>query len=292
MKALPIVTLEMIKTTTLINVQSKVWARDNLNYLNSGNRLLGTSTKLEKGKDKFSSYVLYLQPADKIATHTLCPMAETSGCKAPCLITSGRLGMKGAQAAASRRTILLLLQPLWFTDKLLSEIDAAERKAIKTGIPALFRLNGTSDISWTKVIDARPDSMFYDYTKNVSILRHAARRANYDATYSGSMYSERSRSDLRRAVLRGDRVAVAFNTKGLDSDTLTTGSHYSFDTTDLRHMDPRGIVGSLTRKGSNKAQRAVEDLQADSFFVTSANLHTFKDLIATDSYDVAHTRGL
>ena len=93
MKALPIVTLEMIKTTTLINVQSKVWARDNLNYLNSGNRLLGTSTKLEKGRDKFSSYVLYLQPADKIATHTLCPMAETSGCKAPCLITSGRLGM-------------------------------------------------------------------------------------------------------------------------------------------------------------------------------------------------------
>ena len=93
-------------------------------------------------------------------------------------------------------------------------------------------------------------------------------------------------------MLRGDRVAVAFNTKGIDSDTLTTGSHYSFDTTDLRHMDPRGIVGSLTRKGSNKAQRAVEDLQAESFFVTSANLHTFKDLIATDCYDVANTRGI
>jgi len=292
MKALPIVTLEMIETTTLINAQSKAWAREHLDYLNSGNRLLGTSTKLEKGRDKYSSYVLYLQPADKIAVHTLCPMATTAGCKAPCLITSGRLGMKGAQAAATRRTILLLLQPLWFTSKLLSEIDAAERKALKTGIPALFRLNGTSDISWTKVIDARPNSMFYDYTKNVSILRHAARRANYDATFSGSMYSDRSRADLRRAVLRGDRVAVAFNTKGIDSDTLTTGRHYSFDTTDLRHMDPRGIVGSLTRKGSNKAQRAAEDLQTASFFVTSANLNDFRDLIANDRFDVAHTRGL
>ena len=292
MKTLPLVTLEMIEATTLINVQSKVWAREHLDYLNSNNRLLGTSTKLEKGSDKFSSYVLYLQPADKVAKNTLCPMAETSGCKAPCLITSGRLGMRGAQAAATRRTILMLLQPVYFTTKLLSEIDAAERKALKTGIPALFRLNGTSDINWTKVIDSRPDSMFYDYTKNVSILRHASRRANYDATYSGSMYSERSRADLRRAVLRGDRVAVAFNTKGLESDTLTTGSHYSFDTTDLRHIDPIGIVGSLTRKGSNKAQRAHEDLQTDSFFVTSANLNDFNALIATDSYDVAHTKGI
>ena len=292
MKTLPTVTLELLETTTLINVQAKEWARDNLEYLNSDNRLLGTSTKLEKGADKFSSYVLYLQPADKVAKHTLCPMAETAGCKAPCLITSGRLGMKGAQSAATRRTILMLLQPVYFMSKLLSEIDAAERKALKTGIPALFRLNGTSDIPWTKVIDARPDSMFYDYTKNVSILRHAARRANYDATYSGSMYSDRSRSDLRLAVLRGDRVAMAFNTKNIQSDTLTTGGHYSFDVTDLRHMDPIGIVGSLTSKGSSKARRAAEDLQANSFFVTSANLHTFRDLIATDSYDVANTRGI
>ena len=292
MQTLPIVTLELIEATTLINVQSKVWARDNLDYLNSDNRLLGTSTKLEKGRDKFASYVLYLQPADKVAAHTLCPMAETSGCKAPCLITSGRLGMKNGQAAATRRTILMLLQPDYFWAKLLSEIDAAERKALKTGIPALFRLNGTSDISWAGIIDARPDSMFYDYTKNVSILRRAATRANYDATYSGSMFSDRSRADLRRAVLRGDRVAMAFNTKNISSDTLTTGSHYSFDTTDLRHTDPKGIVGSLTSKGSSKARRALEDQQADSFFVTSANLHTFRDLIATDSFDVAHTRGL
>ena len=282
----------MLARTTLINDAAKTWAHENRDYLNSGNRLLGTSTKLEKGKDKFSSYVLYLQPADKVAERTLCPMAETSGCKAPCLITSGRLGMKGAQAAATRRTILMLLQPEYFTAKLLSEIDAAERKALKTGIPALFRLNGTSDVSWTKIIDARPDSQFYDYTKNVSILRHAAKRANYDATYSGSMYSDRSRSDLRLAVLRGDRVAMAFNTKNIGSDTLTTGGHYSFDVTDLRHMDPKGIIGSLTSKGSSKAQRAREDLQSASFFVTSANLHTFRDLIATDSYDVSHTRGI
>jgi len=292
MKTLPMVTLEMIASTTLINAGSKDWARDNLDYINGGNRLFGTSTKLEKGADKFDSYVLYLQPADKVAVTTLCPMAETAGCKAPCLISSGRLGMRGAQGAATRRTILMLLQPDYFTAKLLSEIDAAERKALRTGIPALFRLNGTSDVSWDHVIDERPASMFYDYTKNPSILRRAVRRANYDATYSGSMYSAKSRSELRLAVLRGDRIAMAFNTKNIGSDLLTTGRHYSFDTTDLRHLDPIGIVGSLTRKGSNKAERALEDLQVESFFVTSANLSNFHDLIANDRYDVAHTRGL
>ena len=33
MKTLPNVTLELLATTTLINAQSKVWARDNLEYL-------------------------------------------------------------------------------------------------------------------------------------------------------------------------------------------------------------------------------------------------------------------
>ena len=85
---------------------------------------------------------------------------------------------------------------------------------------------------------------------------------------------------------------MAFNTKNIGSDTLTTGAHYSFDTTDLRHKDPKGIVGSLTSKGSSKATRAAVDLQANSFFVTSANLSDFRDLIANDSYNVANTRGL
>ena len=280
MKTLPNVTLELLATTTLINAQSKVWARDNLEYLNSDNRLLGTSTKLEKGKDKFSSYVLYLQPADKIATHTLCPLAETAGCKAPCLITSGRLGMKGAQAAATRRTILMLLQPVYFTTKLLSEIDAAERKALKTGIPALFRLNGTSDINFTHIIDQRPDSLFYDYSKISAQLRRAAVRHNYDVTYSASMYSERSKYELKLAVMRQDKIAVAFNTKGIASDTLSTQGLYSFDTTDLRHLDPRATIGSLTSKGSNKAFRALEDTKLNSFFVTSANVSEFNSIIA------------
>ena len=207
-------------------------------------------------------------------------MAELAGCKEACLITSGRLGMSSAQAAATRRTVLMLIAPDYFEDKLLSEIDKAERKALKTGIPALFRLNGTSDISFTHIIDQRPDSMFYDYSKLSAQLRRSAVRHNYDVTYSASMYSERSKYELKLAVLRQDKIAVAFNTKGIASDALSTQGLYSFDTTDLRHLDPRATIGSLTSKGSNKAFRALEDTKVNSFFVTSANVAEFNSIIA------------
>jgi hypothetical protein len=277
----PTVTLQTItRMSSLLSYDAIVWARANLEYLNSGNRLLGTSTKLEKGSDLYSSYVLYLQPADKVAARTLCPMAELAGCKEACLITSGRLGMSSAQAAATRRTVLMLITPEYFEEKLLSEIDAAERKALKTGIPALFRLNGTSDINFTHIIDQRPDSLFYDYSKLSAQLRRSAVRPNYDVTYSASMYSERSKYELKLAVLRQDKIAVAFNTKGIKSDTLGTQGLYSFDTTDLRHLDPRATIGSLTSKGSNKAFRAREDVKVNSFFVTSANAAEFNSIIA------------
>lgn len=268
-----------IQQSKAINASAKQWAIAHLDYLNKPMALFGSSNKVEKGADKFDTYIMYLQPADKVATATLCAAAESSGCKAPCLISSGQLGMSTGQNAATKRTVLMLLRPDLFASQLLKEIDKAERKALKTSIPALFRLNGTSDIDWSHIINKRPASMFYDYSKILSLVRKNT-LANYDLTYSGSMYSVQSRAALRKAVKAGHRIAVAFNTKGLASDELQI-SHTmpSFDTTDLRHLDG-AVVGSLTRKGSSKAVRAADNLQANSFFVTAANLVAFNDIIA------------
>lgn len=277
------ITIAELLNSTKINGKAARWGVANLDYLNNACLpLFGSSVKLEKGSEQFESYVLYLQPADKVATKTLCPMASEAGCKDACLISSGQLGMGVAQNAATRRTILSLLRPVWFESKLLSEIDKAERKAYKAGNkPALFRLNGTSDIDFTAVIDQRPNSMFYDYSKNPSALRKAAERYNYDVTYSGSMRTEKTRSMLGDAVRNGERVAMAFNTKGLKSDALSIPTGLAdFDATDLRHMDPKGIVGALKRKGSNKAERAADNEEANSFFVTAANLQHFNNIIA------------
>ena len=267
-----------LQSSELINDKAKQWAFDHIEYLNKLMTLFGSSLKVEKGADKYDTYVMYLQPADKIAIKTLCSFATKAGCKEPCLIDSGQLGMTTGQNAATKRTILMLLRPDYFKARILSEIDKAERKALKTGIPALFRLNGTSDIDFSDIYKARPNSQFYDYSKVLSRVRKNT-LANYDLTFSGSMYSKQSRAALRKAVTAGHRIAVAFNTKLIASDALSIPDNMAnFDKTDLRHLDNK-VIGALTRKGSNKKQRAYDDNQANSFFVTSANLKQFKNII-------------
>jgi hypothetical protein len=68
--------------------------------------------------------------------------------------------------------------------------------------------------------------------------------------------------------------------KGLKDDGLQINhSLKSFDTTDLRHLDGN-VVGTLTRKGSNKKEREQDNKRSDSFFVTSANVAEFNNIIA------------
>jgi hypothetical protein len=274
------ITKYQITVSDLISDNAKQWALDHIDYLNKPMQFFGSSTKLEKGSDKYDSYVMYLQPADKVAIKTLCSFAAKAGCKEPCLIDSGQLGMTTGQNAATKRTILMLLRPDYFKAQVLAEIDKAERKASKPGqLPALFRLNGTSDLDFSDIYKARPASQFYDYSKELSRVRKNT-LANYDLTFSGSMYSKQSRAVLRKAVKAGHRIAMAFNTKLIASDALTIPDNLAnFDKTDLRHLDGK-VIGALTRKGSNKKQRAYDDAQSHSFFVTSANLKQFNDIIA------------
>ena len=274
------ITRKEILSTRLLSNKARLWAYDlhNLEYLNKPMRLFGSSQKVEKGSDKRSTYILYLQPAGKVARGTLCPAAAASGCESPCLISSGQLGMSTGQRAATKRTILMLLRPHDFMKQLLSEIDRAERKAVRDGVPALFRLNGTSDIDFSPIIAQRPESDFYDYTKILSRVRKNT-LPNYHLTFSGSMYSEASRRALRKAMERGDNIAMAVNTKLLATDGPALANiiaHFpSFDETDIRPLDQRGTLGLLTRKGSNKAERAAEDEKVNSFFITESNWASF-----------------
>jgi hypothetical protein len=272
------ITAKDIRSATSINDNAKRWALSHLTYLNKPMYLFGSSTKVEKGADKFDTYIMYLQPSDKVANNTLCISADSSGCKKPCLISSGQLGMSVGQNAATKRTILFLLRETWFNAQLLAEVDKAEVKAIKTGIPALFRLNGTSDIDFSDVIESRPNSLFYDYTKILSRVTKNT-LTNYDLTFSASMYSLQSRNALKKALKRNYRIAVAFNTKGINRDRLQLPNNMvSFDTTDLRHLDTFNTVGYLKRKGSSVNERNLENKKTKSFFVTSANYDQFINL--------------
>lgn len=272
------ITKKELSTSKLLNSESIQWGINNLDYLNKHMRLFGSSTKVEKGSSKYNTYIMYLQPHNKVSFNTLCIAANSSGCSDPCLISSGQLGMSVGQRAATKRTILLLLRPEWFKAQLLAEIDRAEVKANKTKIPALFRLNGTSDINFGDVIESRPDSLFYDYTKVLSRVSKNNLK-NYDVTYSASMYSLQSRNAFKKALKRKHRIAVAFNTKEISRDKLSIPKHMaSFDETDLRHLDAFNTVGYLKRKGSSINERDFENKKTKSFFVTSANYDQFINL--------------
>ena len=62
------ITKTEIQASNAINASAKQWAIENLEYLNKPMRYLGSSLKVEKGADKFDTYIQYLQPADKVAT--------------------------------------------------------------------------------------------------------------------------------------------------------------------------------------------------------------------------------
>ena len=262
----------------LLTVGARQWCLANWDYMVKPMPLFGSSIKVEKGAEKRDTKILYLQPAGKVSLRTICDGAVAAGCEGPCLISSGQLGMSTGQRAATKRTIILLLAPAVFEQSVLREIDKAEKRAEKTGIPALFRLNGTSDIDFSSIIRQRPRSDFYDYSKVLSRLRKNT-LSNYHITFSGSMYSKQSKAALAKAVARNHTIAVAYNTKLIASDNITIPKHLAdFDDSDLRPLDSAGTIGALKRKGSNKLERAAEGYK--SFFVTAHNHVEFENIIA------------
>ena len=273
-------TLEEINDSELLTDKAKQWAKDNLEYLNKPLKtLFSQSVKTRKGSQDYEVHVMYLQPADKVASKTLCFFADLAGCKKDCLISSGHLGMTHAQNACTKRTIYFLLRKDLFERMLLAEIDQKDIASTMAGKKALFRLNGTSDNDWLYIIEQKPQVSFYDYTKELGYIRRN-KLSNYDLTFSGSMFSKQSRSAFKKAIARGHRIAVAFNTKESKKDSLEIPKELkSFDKDYLRPINGLGIVGTLSRKGSSIEERLKEDKKENSFFVTTSNLLQFREII-------------
>ena len=257
-------TISEIKGTDKITAKAKVWAIDNIDYLNRPMSLLTTnSTKTLKGEKKgITTAILYLQPAGKVSAVTLCAGAKMAGCEKPCLISSGQLGMTAGQKAATKRTILYVMRNKEFIAQLQHEVSKLSSKHRDS---LAVRLNGTSDIDWTQFIASNPDVTFYDYSKLAKRITEN-KLANYDLTFSGSAYSAASIRATQAAIKSGARVVLAFNTKEAKGEYSRPAELADFDETDLRFFDKKGIIGALKRKGSNKAERAADESRPSFFF--------------------------
>ena len=222
-------------------------------------KLLSTANpKIQKGtKLGYLSFILHLAPAD-LSGYNTCPKA-TAGCKAACLNTAGRGGMfkKGEntnmiQKARIRKTRYFYEQRQDFMLDLMADIRKGIKMAEKLGLTPVFRLNGTSDLSWEKydmipgqnVFECFPTVQFYDYTKVPK--RKVEGIDNYHLTFS---QADGNDADANWAISKNMNVTVVFDR----IPTAYKGKEvFNADDTDLRFLDPRGVVLGLKAKGRAK----------------------------------------
>ena len=217
-------------------------------------KLLSTANpKIQKGtKLGYLSFILHLAPANLSGNET-CPK-RTAGCTAACLNTAGRGGMfrKGEntnmiQKARIRKTVSFFFDRAQFMLDLYKDIQKAIKFAERKGLTPVFRLNGTSDLSWEKydmlpglnVFECFPTVQFYDYTKVLG--RKVAGYSNYHLTFSKADGND---ADVAKALAQGLSVVAVY-------DAIPEGVP-SADETDLRFLDPRGIMLGLKAKGRAK----------------------------------------
>lgn len=189
--------------------------------------------------------ILYLAPGIN-SGRNVCPMA-TAGCLEACLYTAGRGKYTNVQKGRLRKTKLWHDQRELFIEQLHEDVETLLRRAGKQDMIPSVRLNGTSDIDFasTGIFDAFPDVQFYDYTK-VDTRLYKNNRKNYHLTLSRS---ETNWDRCEVALLNGYNVAVVFDK--IPETYLDWPVHLG-DETDVRFMDPFGIIG-LKAKGDAKA---------------------------------------
>ena len=198
--------------------------------------------------------ILYLAPA-KISGYEVCPR-RSEGCTKACLFTAGMGAFSNVQQARINKTKLFFEQREEFMNQLRKDIAALIKKAKKMNMTPAVRLNGTSDIEWTRfgIMEEFPDLQWYDYTKVLNRLEKGI-PTNYHITFSKN---ESNDAECEAALKLGANVAVVFNTKKGEAlpETWKGFPVFDGDDTDARFLDPKGgyVIG-LRAKGQAKKDK-------------------------------------
>jgi hypothetical protein len=231
-------------------------------------KLLSTGNpKVLKGLAQgFNTYILHLAPAD-LSGYETCAK-RTAGCTAACLNLAGRGGMfkKGEstnviQQARIRKTKMFFEDRITFMNLLVKDIELAIKQSKRMGLIPVFRMNGTSDLAFEKyevvrngklfrnIFAAFAEVTFYDYTKILG--RKVADIKNYSLTFSAADGND---NDVVKAITQGYNVAVVFGIKKTlpMPETYQGLPVFNGDESDLRFLDPKGVVVGLYAKGKAK----------------------------------------
>jgi hypothetical protein len=213
-------------------------------------KLLATNTKLEKGASfGWRTLGLSLSPAGKSGKQ-FCPH-RSAGCEAACLDESGMGIFPNVQEARLAKSRFFIDQRNTFLAQFNREIHNAERWSRKKEIPVAVRPNVLSDLPWHTLIDMEKFStiQFYDYTPNLERMMQFLRGElpkNYHLTFSRK---ENNQHKVHAVLAAGGNVAVAFNRL---PETYLGLPVIDGDQSDLRFLDPKGVIVGLKAKGKGK----------------------------------------
>jgi len=221
--------------------------------------LTASNTKTRKGEGAgYLTLILHLAPA-KLSGYNVCPMA-TKGCTLACLNTAGLGKFANVQAARIAKTRRFFEDRAGFMRELANDIRAGLRKAEREGLTLAVRLNGTSDIRFETIpIDGFPHIFamfpgitFYDYSK---LPNRRNLPANYHLTFSRG---EQSPEKVREIIRGGRNVAAVFRVGRREELPLFWEGLpvIDGDRTDLRFLDPSGVVVGLRAKGAAPRDRS------------------------------------
>lgn len=230
--------------------------------MNRSKKLLAidTNAKTVKGqKYGYMTGILYMAPST-ISGHNTCPMAKVAGCEAACLYSAGRGAFNSVQQSRIDKAKWFHEDRATFLVQLVKDIEKLAHKADNSGMVPLVRLNGTSDIRWESipvirdgitypnVMAAFPGIQFYDYTK---IANRKGIPANYDLTFSYSGLPGYQKY-VGQAKAAGMRIAVVFRKREDIPSSFLGMECVDGDDSDIRHLDPQGVVVALYAKGNAK----------------------------------------
>lgn len=222
----------------------------------------GNSKTVKGEKLGYRTYGLHLAPYN-LSGRNICPHAS-KGCAESCLNTAGRGAMQNVQNARIAKTQRFFTNRKEFLSDLKKEITSSIKSARKAGyIPAL-RLNLTSDLPWHKIgndkeksiLEEFPELQSYDYTKDYRRMIDFLKGKlpdNYDLTFS---YSEDTTSEQLKTILgKGGKVAAVFRGPELPK-TYLGFKVVDGDESDLRFLDPKGVIVGLVAKGKAKHDKS------------------------------------
>jgi hypothetical protein len=226
---------------------------------------IDTNAKTVKGQSEgYLTGILYMAPAN-LSGYNTCALAEKAGCIAACLNTAGLGGVYSSiQEARIKKARLFFEERDLFMYNIVKDIELLIKKAAAKGFIPLVRLNGTSDIKWENVtfdhefahgkirtvtiFEVFPEIQFYDYTK---IPNRENIPKNYDLTYSYSgVLSYQKYLDI--AIKKGMRIAAVFRTEKNIPKKYRGMICIPGDNTDIRHIEPKGVIVALYAKGKAK----------------------------------------